>query len=622
MSKRLIVSKLMILALGQMSLTVSSAQITTQSASIKISAYQDDPFVEEANLGRLEASRFDRGEDRRPLLSNSRVLIQDEAFVYREAKATGEFIPFAWNPWPLPVSNNKGNFKFQNEARFPLFEIERGPDGKPILVDGLQVWKPLDYYLGMTTAFKAANADKDAAEFWSGRDIPWGNILNQNNVLFINSHSFIDFNGFYAPGARQVFLGVVPYRLFGETAARMFETATSWELTAHECGHALHHTLKPNIDLSNQGCRTWSESFADQTAMWTSLRDRDRAGAILQEVEGDFFRSNSLSRIGEAFASLTGEGTAMRDAFHNKTVSGTSDEVHDRSEPFTGAAYRLFAIVYTRLKNEQAMSEMDALAEAGKIMGAFLTRSTDYTPENIVTLEDVARAYLKVDKEFYNSRYRDFLVGEFIRRELFDANSLAEWMAHEAAVPEISLAPNSSDQYIEQLIETNLDQLGMGPDFGLKLQSVIRDSRFGQTIVRVQLTNGRGDDAALLDNHGILTFRADGTLADYHSPLPSDSISHAQMQMQAKARTLIDEARRFGIDQHGARLSIVRRADRRLTMEARVMRSEGFYCWVEAYTLEHPEGERREVITPTVPRKLRGIQPSGVQILTADDLKE
>lgn len=620
MSKRLIIANLMILAMGLMSLSVSHAQLSAQGAFIKISAYHDDPFVKEANIGRMKASSFDRYENGQPILFNSRVLIEDEAFVYRE-NSTGEFTPFAFNPWPpLPISNKKGNFKFQNEARFPLLEIVRGPDGKPILKDGLQTWNPIDSYLGMTTTFKAANDDKDAAEFWAGRDINWGNLYNDNYVMFINSHSFIDFNAFYTPGSKQLFFGVVPYRLSGDPAIRIFELATSWEVAAHEGGHALHHALKPNIDFSDPGARTWSESFADQTAMWTSLRDKDRARALLEEVEGNFVKSNSLTRMAEAFAAIVGEGTAMRDAFHGKKVSDTSDEVHDRSEVLTGAAYNLFVTVYSRLKNQSGMSEMSALREAGEIMGIFVMRSTDYTPENTMTLEDIAKAYLKVDKEFYDSQYRDVLVSEFIKREIFDESSEAEWMEHEASVPDLKLLSGSSDQDIEQLVQSNPEKLRIGPDFGLKMQSVTRDRRFRQTIVRVQLTDERGDDAELFDNHGILVFRKDGTLAEYFTPLPENGGLHAQMQTQAKARTLMTKARQLNIDQHGAPLSIVRRADGRLTVEARAMRSKGFYSWVEAFTLEHPEGERRQIIIPTHPRKLGGLQPSGVQILTADDL--
>jgi hypothetical protein len=129
-------------------------------------------------------------------------------------------------------------------------------------------------------------------------------VFNQNQVLFINSHSFTDFNAFYSPTARGVFLGVAAYRLAGETAVKMVETATSWEMVAHECGHALHHTMKPNIDVSGRGDRTWSESFADQTAMWASLRDPQRVRTVLAETSSDLHSSNSLTRTGEAFATL------------------------------------------------------------------------------------------------------------------------------------------------------------------------------------------------------------------------------------------------------------------------------------------------------------------------------
>src|SRR5262249_34395690 len=188
----------------------------------------------------------------------------------------------------------------------------------------------------------------------------------------------------------------------------------------------------------------------------------------------------------------------------------TTEEIHDRSEALTGAVYKLFLTVYSRLKSERARKDQEALMEAGEIMGAFLTRSTDYTPENKMTLEDVAKAYLKVDKEFYGGRYHDMLGDEFIRRGDFEGGSGNEWVAHEAATPYLRLSRlprRRSDSYVDELVQANLDRLGIGPDFGLKLQSVTEDDQYGQTIVRVRLTLGRGDGATPLDNHGILVFR-------------------------------------------------------------------------------------------------------------------
>lgn len=618
MSKHLIVANLLIAAIVLTSLPVSLAQVTTQSSSIKVSKYQDDPFVTESYIGRVDASRFTTDNNGHPVMSCDRVSMIGESFIYRKSPA-GEFVKFAWNPWPIDGSSNeKGNFKFPDEPRFPLHETERDADGKVILRDGLQVWKPRDLHLGINNAFATSNAVRDAAEFWAGRDIPWG----VNNLLEIESQVFVDFNAFFSPSARQLFFGVVPYRLKGETDIKMFETASSRDMAAHECGHAVQYVLKPNANQTDEGWDFWGESFGDQMAIWSSLLDPKRVRDVLDETSGNLYTSNSLSRIGEAFAALVGIGTGIRDAFNDNKVSTTSDEEHDRSTVLTGAAYKVFTQIYDKLKSEKGLDEHKALAQAGDIMGTFLVLSTDYTPENSMTLEDVCKAYLKVDKEVYGGRYQSLFASEFIRRELFDANSVADWMAHEAAMPDLRLPRRVKERRLDNLIQASLDELGIGPDFGLRLQSVTRDSLSGQTIVRVQLTDGRGSDAALLENHGILTFRADGTLADYHSPLPSDGASQMRAQSSVHAMTLVNQARQFGLDRRGGLLSIVRGPDGQLSVEARVMRSEGLNCWAEVFSVKHPEGERREVIVPTIPGSLRGMQPNGVQILSADDINQ
>jgi len=555
-----------------------------------ISSYDDDPFVHDAFVECLSDSGFAHGQDGRPLLSNTRVRIQDEAVIYRGTRVFGDpgevqdviFLPFANNPWPPGTSNADGSFRFPDEPRFPRHEIERGPDGRPLLQNGLQVWKPRDLHLGMTTAFEAANKAKDAAESWSGRHLSWG----FDEILEINAHAFIDFNAFYSPSARMIFFGVVPYRLPNTTEIKMFETATSWEIAAHEAGHGIHHTLKPNADLADVGFRTWGESFADQIAIWTGLRDPGRARALLEGTHGDLSTSNALSRMAEVFGALTVTDEPLRDAVNDATVATTSPELHDRSEVLTGALYRLFVSLYDDLQRRGAERALD---EAGAIMGTFLTRATDYTPENTVTLEDVGKAYLKLDKELLRGRLRPQLVDEFIRREIFNAASLTQWLAHEAEIPDLRLPPERSAREVDQFVRRNLGLLGIGPGFGLIVQSVIRDDR-QQTIVRVQLTQGRGAGAVLLNNHGILVFRANGTLADYHSPLPPDLAAHAD------AAALLDQARRVGLHAHGP-LSVVRKRDGRPTVEARVVRGDGMAVWVEAFTLDNPRGERREVVS-------------------------
>jgi hypothetical protein len=373
---------------------------------VPVSSNYDDPFVRPSNVAWMNLADFDSANPTN--LSGPHVVIEDEDRLFRRDPDTGQLKGFAENPWPEPTTNRPGNFVF-DEPRFPLFNVERGPDGKPLLdANGLHICVKNDLHVGMTTAFEAANWVLHGAENWAGRAIPWG----VNGLLLIEPHALIDFNAFYSANLRALFFGVVPYRLPGVQEIKIFETTTSWEMVAHESGHALHNALKPNHVPADQGFDTWGESFADQLTMWSSLQDPGRARALLQVVGGDLYGSNALTRFVEAFAALTGKGTGTRDAFQDLTISTTTDEVHDRSQVLTGAAYKLFYRAYTDL-TQQAMSPFDALQQAGNIMGIFLTRATDHTPENTMTLEDVAKAYLKVDKEYFGGKYRDFLANEF-----------------------------------------------------------------------------------------------------------------------------------------------------------------------------------------------------------------
>jgi len=546
-----------------------------------LSSYDDDPSVADAIVECLPGGVYPQTTDERVLLENDRVTLAEESYIYRLNHDTGLFDPYAWNPWPQDAtSNDDGSFRFPDEPRFPLLATQRGPDGKPIRRDGLLVFTPNDLRRGSNTVFDAANGVKNAAEDWAGRSVAWGN----DGVLLIEPHVFWDFNAFYSPFAHQVFFGIVGYRLPGETDVKVFETATSWEMAAHEVGHAVHDALKPNSDQADLGWETWGESFADQIELWTQLRDPSRVRALL--AGPSLHQSNALSELGEAWGYLVGDKPAERDALNDATISNTSDEVHDRSEVLTGALYQLFLGIYEDLKGQ---GDEKALDQAGTILGLFAIHATEHTPEDRMTLEDVAKGYLTVDAELFGGRYHDRLVAAFQRREIFDAHSDDAWRAHQAALPNVRLPYGVADKLASQVVGANLDRLGVGPDFGLTVQSVVRDKRFRRTIVRVQLTQGRGPAAAPLADHGILVFRENGTLADWQAPLPFDGASDAD------AVSLLGRARQVGLDAHGAPLSLVRGADGALDVEARSVQGDGPSVWVDAYTLDAPDGERRAI---------------------------
>ncbi len=109
-----------------------------------------------------------------------------------------------------------------------------------------------------------------------------------------------------------------------------------------------------------------------------------------------------------------------------------------------------------------------------------------------------------------------------------------------------------------------------------------------------------------LDNHGILVFHASGLLIDYHSPLPpGDYAPLPDAFSQAQVMAVIGHANQLRLDKRGIPLSIVRRPDGQLTVEARVMRGEGINAYMEVFTLDNPRGERREIVIPPLPPEKR-----------------
>ncbi|MEP7340233.1 MAG: hypothetical protein ABI977_21045 [Acidobacteriota bacterium] len=127
MTKRLILVKLIMLAVALLSLPVMQAQsIPARGSFIPISSYRDDPFVSASVVERIDSAKFGHAEDGRPILQSDQVRVEDEPVIFKLDFKTFELQAVAWNPWLAPTANPSGDFRFPDEARFPLFKAERG----------------------------------------------------------------------------------------------------------------------------------------------------------------------------------------------------------------------------------------------------------------------------------------------------------------------------------------------------------------------------------------------------------------------------------------------------------------------------------------------------------------
>src|SRR5262249_6818120 len=113
--------------------------------------------------------------------------------------------------------------------------------------------------------------------------------------------------------------------------------------------------------------------------------------------------------------------------------------------------------------------------------------------------------------------------------------------------------------------------------------------------------------------HGILVFRPDGSLMDYHGPLPSGFSSALALQR-------INQAEELGLHQHGLPLTLVQRADGQLQIEARLLRANGIDSFLQVFSLDHPNGVQRAIGRADA-EDLKTFLHKGAVILTADDIQ-
>src|SRR5690606_37319831 len=157
----------------------------------------------------------------------------------------------------------------------------------------------------------------------------------------------------------------------------------------------------------------------------------------------------------------------------------------------------------------------------------------------------------------------------------------------EAKIPKLSLGGATTGDAILGVVRDNLDTLGIPKSYGVNLQSH-EVNAFGEHIVRLELTEGRGDDAAAIANHGVMVFSPEGKLLGYETPMPVGLGS-------AKGLELLAAARKAGLEEQG-KLGFVRAEDGGWTVSVVVPKPQEtasgrtIGATYEVFDLEHPEG--------------------------------
>ncbi|HMI30227.1 MAG TPA: hypothetical protein VK527_00695 [Candidatus Limnocylindrales bacterium] len=222
-----------------------------------------------------------------------------------------------------------------------------------------------------------------------------------------------DLNAFYDRESLQFF-----YDLDRKTERPVY-AAESLDIVAHETGHAVLDVYQPGFwSTPDLETASFHEAFADCSALLVTLTDPAVRKALLTEADGNWNRSNQVSRLAEALGraiydnygpGAVSDPTRLRDARNDFQYAdpaslppGADDsmlapEPHSFSRVFTGAFYDAFVWALDRALKQEGSDE-DAIERARRLVGRALARAIEKLPPGNARYADVAALMRAADQ--------------------------------------------------------------------------------------------------------------------------------------------------------------------------------------------------------------------------------
>ncbi len=224
-------------------------------------------------------------------------------------------------------------------------------------------------------------------------------------------------NAFYSRSQRALKFGdFVP----SGATARVF-TCRSFDIVAHETGHAILDGLKPNWLLASNPPQTGGlhESFGDLTAIFLALSQLDQVEAVIAQTKANLHNKTFLADLAEQFGLALGRPNGLRNADNDLTLSQAGTEVHAISQVFTGAIYDVLADIFAFERKPGLKDDAETLHDAGAYVRGLVLRSLIAAPATAATFADVANKMLIIaNADGKPVQYRNFIRNRFTVREV------------------------------------------------------------------------------------------------------------------------------------------------------------------------------------------------------------
>ena len=220
-------------------------------------------------------------------------------------------------------------------------------------------------------------------------------------------------------------------------------TCRSFDIVAHECGHAILDSLRPGWHSFFSPPQTGGlhESFGDITSILLVLSQFDQVEYIIAQTKADLHQKNILADVAEQFgAELLGRSNGLRNADNNLKLSEVSNQVHDISQVFTGGVYDVLADAFTASRDPRKTDDAIVLHGVGQKMAAVVLKALKASPAQNATFADVAKEMIKVAQaspdEYPN--YDVFINNQFTLREVLGPNAVAGPVAGPGFAPSLA----------------------------------------------------------------------------------------------------------------------------------------------------------------------------------------
>jgi hypothetical protein len=204
-------------------------------------------------------------------------------------------------------------------------------------------------------------------------------------------------------------------------------TCRSLDIVAHETGHAVLDSLKPEWLSWSSPAQTGGlhESFGDLTSIFLILSQMDLVDYIVAETKADLHQKNIVATLAEEFGLALNTTNGLRNADNDLKLSQVTDEVHDISQVFTGGVFDTLADLFTSRRDPRVRDSAEVLYQTGKYIAGLVLRAIVQSPDTNATFADVANAMIKIAKADGEEDCAKFVQKHFEFREVLGAKAFA-----------------------------------------------------------------------------------------------------------------------------------------------------------------------------------------------------